>query len=37
MNLLFDTNIILAIVRARSGNRIMDYLNPKEKQNGIQD
>jgi tRNA(fMet)-specific endonuclease VapC len=30
MNLLFDTNIILAIVRAKSGHRIMEYLNPKE-------
>jgi tRNA(fMet)-specific endonuclease VapC len=29
MNLLFDTNIILAIVRAKSGHQIMDYLNPK--------
>ncbi|MCE2895536.1 MAG: PIN domain-containing protein [Flammeovirgaceae bacterium] len=29
MNLLFDTNIILAIVRSKSAHRIMEYLNPK--------
>ncbi len=29
MNLLFDTNIILAIARAKSGDSIMEYLNPK--------
>jgi tRNA(fMet)-specific endonuclease VapC len=30
MNLLFDTNIILAIVRAKSQLLILEYLNPKE-------
>jgi tRNA(fMet)-specific endonuclease VapC len=30
MNLLFDTNMILAIGRDKSGHRIMEYLNPKE-------
>ena len=30
MNLLFDTNIILALVRDKSGHEIMEYLNPKE-------
>jgi tRNA(fMet)-specific endonuclease VapC len=31
MNLLFDTNIVLFLVRDRSKNLIMRYLNPKEK------
>ncbi len=30
MNLLIDTNIILSIVRDRSGHKIMEYLNPYE-------
>lgn len=30
MNLLFDTNIILAIVRAKSQLLILEHLNPKE-------
>ncbi len=30
MNILFDTNIILALVRAKSQVRILEYLNPKE-------
>jgi tRNA(fMet)-specific endonuclease VapC len=30
MNLMFDTNMILAIGRDKSGHRIMEYLNPKE-------
>ena len=30
MNLLFDINIILAIVRAKSQLLILEYLNPKE-------
>lgn len=30
MNLLFDTNIILAIARDKSRHKIMEYLNPKE-------
>ncbi len=28
---MFDTNMILAIGRDKSGHRIMEYLNPKEK------
>jgi tRNA(fMet)-specific endonuclease VapC len=31
MNLLFDTNIILFLVRDKSKNLMMRYLNPKEK------
>lgn len=30
MNLLFDTNIILAIARDTSGHTVMEYLNPAE-------
>ena len=30
MNLLFDTNIILAVVRDKSGHLLMQYLNPSE-------
>lgn len=30
MNLLFDTNIILAVVRDASGYRLLKYLNPNE-------
>ena len=30
MNLLFDTNIILAIARDKSRHKVMEYLNPKE-------
>ncbi len=30
MNLFFDTNIILALVRDKSGHNVMEYLNPKE-------
>jgi tRNA(fMet)-specific endonuclease VapC len=30
MNLFFDTNIILALVRDKSGHKVMEYLNPKE-------
>jgi predicted nucleic acid-binding protein len=31
MNLLFDTNIILAIIRDTSGDRIIQYINPNDK------
>jgi tRNA(fMet)-specific endonuclease VapC len=30
MNLLFDTNIILALVRDKSGHKVIEFLNPKE-------
>lgn len=30
MNLFFDTNIILALVRDKSGHKVMEHLNPKE-------
>lgn len=30
MNLFFDTNIILALVRDKSGHKVMEYLNLKE-------
>ncbi len=30
MNLLFDTNIILALVRDKSGHKLIEYINPKE-------
>ena len=30
MNLLFDTNIILAIVRARDTSGIIEFLNPDD-------
>lgn len=31
MNLLFDTNIILSVVRDKTGYKVIEYLNPKEK------
>ncbi len=31
MNLLFDTNIILAIARDKSRSNLMEYLNPQNK------
>lgn len=30
MNLIFDTNVIIHFVRAKDGNKIMDFLNPKD-------
>ena len=31
MNLLFDTNIIISLVRDKTGYKVMDYLNPEGK------
>ena len=31
MNLLFDTNIIISLVRDKTGSKVMDYLNPEGK------
>jgi predicted nucleic acid-binding protein len=31
MNLLFDTNIILALARDRSGSNLIEYLNPQNR------
>lgn len=31
MNLLFDTNILLAIIRSKDSDGIIEFLNPKNK------